>query len=347
MRARLAPCRLDDKSTRRLGRAGDLGDPSTRRLVDLPLGDSSTRRLQRRTILRVRTSLEPAGSLLVTAPTADDLAHLRSIGVPAALLSHVDDPDERPRIDRDEDVLLIVVRFPYRQLDQAVPFVSLPLSIFLTPGAIAMVAPHSSVYLEKELAADLRELRGATRTHFVLRLMRHLAGEFLLSLRDLTAAVDALESALRRSQRNAELFELLRYQKSLVYFSTSLTANELLLERLEKATFIEWDQSDRDLLQDVLVETRQALDMVRIQENILANMMDAFASIVSNNLNTVMKFLTAATIIVAVPTLIASIYGMNVALPGARSAYAFPTILALSVVLSAALAVLFVKKRWF
>lgn len=295
----------------------------------------------------MRKSLEHTGSLLVTAPDADDLAYLRSFGIPDALLVHAGDPDERPRIDRAGDMLLIVVRFPYRQPHATTPYVSLPLSIYITDAGIVLVAPRAAPYLEEDLVRDLSELGAATRTHFVLRLMLHLAGEFLTSFRDLTREVDALEAALNRSQRNAEIFELLRYQKSLVHFSTSLAANELLLERLEKATFLEWDEDDRDLLQDVQVETRQAIEMVRIQEEILASMMDAFASIVSNNLNTVVKFLTAATIIVAIPTLIASLYGMNVALPGARSLHAFSAILALSLAITAALTLLFVKKKWF
>ena len=295
----------------------------------------------------MRKSLEPSGSLLVTAPDADDLVHLRNLGISDALLTHVGDPDERPRIARGDRTLLIVVRFPYRRPSAPTPYGSLPLSIFMTGTQVAMVAPHASAYLEHDLAEDLRDLRGATHTHFILRLMLHLAAEFLDSLRELTREVDALEAALSRSQRNAEIFELLRHQKSLVHFSTSLAANEMLLERLEKAPFIEWDAEDRDLLQDVLVETRQALDMVRIQEGILSSTMDAFASIVSNNLNTVMKFLTSATIIIAVPNLIASIYGMNVALPGARWPYAFSAILALSLALVAALTLLFVKKKWF
>jgi magnesium transporter len=140
--------------------------------------------------------------------------------------------------------------------------------------------------------------------------------------------------------------QLLRYEKSLVYFTTALKSNELVLERLGKGHILGWPPEEADLLEDVSVEIRQAIEMVDISQNILSQMMDAFASIVSNNLNEVMKILTAATIIVAFPTLIASLYGMNVALPGARHPLAFAAVLAGSFLVAALLALILRRKKW-
>jgi magnesium transporter len=158
--------------------------------------------------------------------------------------------------------------------------------------------------------------------------------------------VDALESQLRRSLRNEEVMGLLAYQKSLTYFATGMKANELMLERFESLPLVKLAGPDADLLDDVRIEIRQAIAMVDIADNVLSDMMDAFASIVSNNLNAVMKVLTSVTILLAVPTLIVSVYGMNVGLPGAGSPGAFIVLVGLSVAITGGLFVLFRRKNW-
>jgi magnesium transporter len=165
-------------------------------------------------------------------------------------------------------------------------------------------------------------------------------------VREIDSAAERLEDRLGRSLRNEEVLGLLGYQKSLTHFATAMRANEIVVDRLRKLPAFEWSAAEHELLEDVLVEVRQAIEMVEIADNILAQMMDAFASIVSNNLNSVMKMLTVVTILLAVPTLIASLYGMNVGLPGAHSRYAFAGITALCVLLGAGLVVLFKRRNW-
>jgi len=147
--------------------------------------------------------------------------------------------------------------------------------------------------------------------------------------------------------RNKEVLELLRYQKSLVLFETALKSNELLMERLQRSRIFHSYPEDEDLLEDVLTENQQAIQMVGIASNILSQMMDAFASIISNNLNQVMKFLASVTIVMAIPTMIASFYGMNVNLPLVHEFYDFGIVLILSAVICTIVATIFWRKGWF
>ena len=171
----------------------------------------------------------------------------------------------------------------------------------------------------------------------VLQLCWKIADAYLAALRDINTRVDQLEGELRRALRNEAVLGLLQQQKSLTYFATGMKSNELMLERFESTPQAQLDAAGNELLAEVRIEMRQAIEMVDIAYSVLSDMMDAFASIVSNNLNSVMKMLTSVTILLAVPTLVASIYGMNVDLPGERSAGTFTWILVGCGVLCAAL----------
>jgi magnesium transporter len=274
------------------------------------------------------------------------LAALRALGIPDSLLDHVRDLGERPRVRHQGDVVLVVVSYPHRQPGgDPIAYLTSPLSVFVVDGTVITLAPRPLPFL-----ADLR--REATAepprnpTHFVLRLMERVAEAFLDGVREIDSAAERLEDRLGRSLRNEEVLGLLGYQKSLTHFATAMRANEIVLDRLRKLPAFEWSAAEHELLEDVLVEVRQAIEMVEIADNILAQMMDAFASIVSNNLNSVMKMLTSVTILLAVPTLIASLYGMNVGLPGARSPWAFAGLVGLSVLICAVLVLIFRKRSW-
>ena len=247
------------------------------------------------------------------------------------------------------DALLLVLHYPSRPVhDAAVPFVTRPLSIILTPRTIITLAPEGAGPLAALLPVGQPE--GEVRVEagaFMSRLLLTLADEYVRSLEAVDAAVGTLEGSLTRSLRNEEVLELLKYAKSLVYFATGLKGDELVIARLRRDPILHLSAEDADRLEDVMVELRQAIEMAEISENILGQMMDAFASIVSNNLNAVMKVLTSATILISVPTLIVSVYGMNVSLPGAAHAGAFGALMALSVLVTAALAVLFRRRNWF
>jgi magnesium transporter len=273
---------------------------------------------------------------------------VRQFGVPTELLAHVQDMDERPHLDLAADSVLVVLLYPApRTGDDGPPWIMRPLSVVLTPRGIVTLAAAPVDGLQAMLHESARHKVSTQRpVEFLLRTCWHVADACLNALRDINARVDALESELRRSLRNEEVMGLLEYQKSLTYFATGMKANELTLERFESLPMVKLAGPDQELLDDVRIEMRQAIAMVDIADRVLSDMMDAFASIVSNNLNSVMKVLTSVTILLAVPTLIASLYGMNVRLPGARDPLAFVALVAFSAAISGGLFLVFRKKNW-
>jgi magnesium transporter len=173
-----------------------------------------------------------------------------------------------------------------------------------------------------------------------------VAHHFLTQVGEIERTVDELEDRLQRSLQNREVMELLRYQKSLVHFMTAVRGNELILERLRNGDLFELARTDHALLADVEVEHRQAVERVEITSDILSNMMDAFASIISNNLNVVMKLLTSMTVVLIIPTVFATFYGMNVPLPFEHHPWTFWAIVAVSLACSLGVGLVFWKKDW-
>jgi magnesium transporter len=166
-------------------------------------------------------------------------------------------------------------------------------------------------------------------------------------LKEINNRRNTYEQKLYDSNRNEELLNLMRIQKSLLYFVTALRGNELLMMKLERTNFLGLSEEEREILNDLIIETSQALEMANIYNNILSSTLDAFASIISNNLNSVMKRLTSITIILSLPALVTSIYGMNVEIPYAHTAHAFYIPVVLSLVVSIIIAWYFMKKKWF
>ena len=300
---------------------------------------------------RLRTLDTPARNCWVNAvaPSDDDISYLeQNLGVPRSFLTAALDTDERARTDKEDTSTLILLRVPYRQGEQAdVPFTTLPVAVILADDRIVTVCSVDHPILRDFAEGQVAGFSPTKRNRFILQLLLRTAMHYLRYLREINREVDTLEDKLQRSMRNEELLGLLKYQKSLVYFTTSLRSNELMMERLRRSRLFETYPDDQDLLDDVLTENQQAIEMVGIANNILSQMMDAFASIISNNLNVVMKFLTSVTIVLTLPTLVASFYGMNVALPLQNSPHAFLLTLMFSLLLSFVVVLLFLKKHWF
>jgi magnesium transporter len=192
----------------------------------------------------------------------------------------------------------------------------------------------------------VRGLSTAKRNRFILHLLHLTASKYLSYLREINKALDTLEDQLKASTRNKELHGILRYQKSLVYFTEALRSNELMMERLQRGQFFTTYPDDEDLLEDALTENQQAIAMTSIATEILSSTMDAFASIISNNVNIVMKFLAAATIILMVPNILSGFWGMNVDVPFTNWPWAFPAIMAVSILLAVLVARIFIRRDW-
>jgi magnesium transporter len=283
----------------------------------------------------------------VVDPTADELARLREMGIPAEFITYPLDLDERPRVEKDEGETLILLRVPYAQGANAdVPYTTIPLGLIMDGQWIMTLCRYDHEMLREMAAGKVRGLSTAKRNRFILQLLLNAAQKYLAYLREINKSVDILEDQLQMAMRNRELIGLLKYQKCLVYFTTALKANELMMERLHRSGFFRTYPDDEDLLEDVITENQQAIEMTNIASNILSSMMDAFASIISNNMNMVMKFLAAVTIIIAVPTLFASFYGMNVTLPGQSHPLSFLVILGLSLAVALLMIRLFIRRDW-
>jgi magnesium transporter len=295
----------------------------------------------------LRAIPEPiVGSWLnVIQPTPAEISHLLELGIPQDYITYSLDIDERARVEREDGELLILLRVSFFEGEAAdIPYITIPLGIILTDHYIVTICRQENEVVQE--MTRLKDLSTIKRNRFVLRLLLRAATRYLTHLRQITKAVDALEDQLQLSTRNKEVLQLLKYQKSLTLFTTALKSHELMMKRLQQSQMFRAYEEDEDLLEDVLTETQQAIEMTNISSNILSSMMDAFASIISNNLNGVMKFLASITIIVSLPTLIASFYGMNVKLPLENHTLAFIVIILMALVVTTIVGVIFWRRDW-
>ena len=282
-------------------------------------------------------------------PTSDEISDLVKLGIPLDFITSPLDLDERPRSEKDDEgAQLILIKIPFFQGDERdVPYTSIPLGIILTEKYVITVCKKNNIILDELLRTRLKGFSTGKKIRFVLRVLLLSATKFLSYLREINTSVELVEDNLTASMRNKEVLELLKYQKSLVYFETALKSNELMMERLQKTPIFRRFPEDEDLLEDVLTENQQAIEMVAIAENILSSMMDAFASIISNNLNVVMKFLASVTIVLSIPTIITSFFGMNVTLPMSSQPWSYLGIISIFVALCLLVIMIFIRKDWF
>jgi len=285
----------------------------------------------------------------VSNPTADELKELSAdLDIPLDFLTDSLDVDERSRIEAENNTILIVLRAPKYDKDKPdVPYTTLPIGIVITKGAIVTICSSDTGEVLDLYNSKLRNLSTENRSRFLLHLLHGAAFFYLKYLKEINRRTNEVETELQKATKNEELIKLLNIEKSLEFFTTSLKSNEFMMERLPRIKALELNDDDKELLEDVVIDNKQAIEMANIYSNILSGMMDAFASVISNNLNIVMKFLTSVTIILMLPTLIASIYGMNVTLPFQRSPHAFFIAIGVSFALSSIGVLVFLKKRWF
>jgi magnesium transporter len=282
-------------------------------------------------------------------PSAEEIQHLAKLGIPYDFITYALDLDERPRIEREDDgTRLIILRIPIAFGPEAdLPFNTIPMGIITTDNYIVTVCKYESSLLDDFINGRARNFSTGKRNRMLLHILLRTASRYLDYLRQLNKDVDLLEDQLTKSMRNKELLDLLRYQKSLVYFTTALKANQLILEHLNKTHTFRAFEEDEDLLEDVITENQQAIEMTAISNGILSSMMDAFASIISNNLNVVMKFLASITIVLSIPTIVTSFFGMNVNLPFDSNPLAYLIVIAIFMVICLIVVYVFIRRDWF
>lgn len=285
----------------------------------------------------------------VISPEKDELKKLADeLLIPSDFLTDPLDIDERARIETEDGFLLIVLRLPKYQKDLDIPFTTFPAGIILTKDdTIVIISSFDITDILDMSNSRAKGIADGKRSGVVLHIFLKTALLYLRHLKEINMRTSEIEKELQKSLKNEELIKLLNIEKSLVFFTTSLKSNELMMERLMKTELLKLTPVDRDRLEDVLIDNRQAIEMTNIYSNILSGMMDAFASVISNNLNVVMKILTSMTIILMIPTLTASIYGMNIELPFQHSPHAFYIVTGISFSLSLLCVLIFIKNKWF
>lgn len=290
--------------------------------------------------------------LCLSEPTDVELATVsQQTGVDLADLRAPLDDEERSRIDVEDDYTMIIVDIPtVEERGGRDWYETIPLSIIVTEDLIITVCMQDTPVLHPFMEGTIRGFNTFMRSRFILQILYRNASTYLRYLRIIDRESDKLEFKLRHAMQNREIMMLLELSKTLVYFTTSLKSNEIVMEKLTTLARIQQYPDDEDLLDDVIIENKQAIEMANIYSGILSGTMDAFASVISNNLNIVMKFLATITIVMSIPTMVASFYGMNVnsrGMPFADSPYGFVIVMGFTLVLTLIVAWIFSKKDLF
>ena len=282
---------------------------------------SNTQEINGKTVTKLEQieQIVPDCWVNLSAPTEDELEYVETeLDIPSEFLRYPLDEEERPRIDTgdDDNQMLIIADLPYvRREGSNAKYETQPLGIILAGKCLVTISLREASTLDQFKSNRFRDFRTGYRTRFTFQIMFAGAKDYLKFLRFMDKTIDSAERQLTKSVSNKELFKLMELGKSLIYFSTSLKSNQGVLEKLMRGKFIKQYDEDQDLLEDVMIEYSQAYEMANIYASIINGTMDAYASIISNNLNIVMKFMTAMTIVLSVPTLIFSFFGQNIPMP--------------------------------
>jgi len=272
-----------------------------------------------------------------------------SLDVPLDFLTDSLDIDERSRFEIEDNVKLIVIKTPtennsFNESDAY--YITIPICIILTHQQIITVNSFENDAIKKFLNT-FQNRQPDNRKMMVLKIFEKIVTNFLDYLKEINQRRNLLEQKLYASNRNEELLELVRIQKSLVYFVTTLRSNEMMMIKIERTNMLGLNEEEREFLNDLIVDNSQALEMANIYTNILSSTLDCFASIISNNLNNVMKRLTIITIVLTVPVLISSVFGMNIPNPFQNNGHSFYYVIIISILLSISLSYYFVRKKIF
>lgn len=278
----------------------------------------------------------------------EEFSKLSSVlNIPLDFLKDSLDIDERSRYEADEEVKLVVIKTPTENNsfnDSDAFYITIPICIILTAGQIVTVNSFENEAIKKFLNS-FPNRHPDKKNMMVLKIFEKVINTYQDHLKEINQRRNALEQKLYASSRNEELFQLMRIQKSLVYFVTALRSNELLMMKIARTDFLMLNEEEKDFLDDLIIETSQALETANTYTSILSGTLDAFASIISNNQNMVLKRLTTITLFMSIPVLIASIYGMNVPIPFQHSPLAFWVPITVSLLLLAYVIFTFIRRK--
>lgn len=294
-------------------------------------------------------TIEPGCWINIVAPSDQELLLVsKKTGAPLEFLRAAMDEEETSRIDMEGNNILFVLDIPFTEMEaNSLTYDTYPLAIIHTEKEIITVCLKNSKILTDFAEGKVKSFFTFKRSRFILQILFKISTYYLLYLRQIDKKSVMIERKLHKSLKNKELIQLLSLEKSLVYFSTSLKANEITLEKMLKMEIMQKYPEDKDVLEDVIIENKQAIEMANIYSNILSGTMDAFASVISNNLNIVMKFLASITIVMAIPTMVSGLFGMNVIVPLAENPQGFWVIIAIIAALCLGAVIVLNRKDMF
>ncbi len=299
--------------------------------------------------LQATDGFPPGSWIHVAKPDEAEIERLHTaLGIPRSFLAAALDPREVARTDSQHDFHLIIVRAPYDFGETGrAPFRTVPLAMITGAEHFITISHHRLDFVhDLNYEYDEAELHTRRANRMILAILGVVGHWFLHYLEELDRRMEDTEDRLADSIENSEMLELLRYEKSLVYMKTGLEWNDTMVQHLHDKEHFDWTADELELLDDVQIEYQQGFLMAETMQTVLGEMTDAFASLISNNLNVVMKFLAAITIVLTMPAIISSLYGMNVALPGESTWAAFVAVLVVSVALSVAVGWWFHRQGW-
>jgi magnesium transporter len=285
--------------------------------------------------------------VIATKPTSAEINLLvTDFNIPEDVITDMLDDDELSRLEIDEDKIYLIVRIPFSNTDNGIPFITIPLGFIIMNDCIVILCQRKNELVDFLIENKNGAFVKANKWDFLLNLFLKNSKNFTNYLKKINAQITLIENDLERSTKNKELHKLLKMEKCLVYYNTSLHSNQLLWSKLNKSRYIKKDSYTEDLMDDVIIENRQAIEMAKIYTDIQNGLTDAFGSIISNNLNIVMKQLTVVTVILMIPTLISSFFGMNIKNGLETKPMAFAAILIVSLFLSLVAVFLIRSKKW-
>ncbi len=289
-------------------------------------------------ITEITTEYKKGNWINMVSPTQEEIEEVcKHVNIEESFIKYALDNEEKARIDIEEEdnTILFIIDVPVRERERdSIIYSTMPIGIiFVRDDYIITVSLNKNQIIEN-LEKKLKNIITYKKSRMLLQIFYSNAELYLNLLKKINKETEIAEYILKNSMKNKELLKLLSLEKSLVYFTTSLKANEVVMEKTMRGKIVKLYEEDEDLLEDSIIENKQAIEMSKIYSDILTGTMDAYASIISNNLNGVMKFLTSITIILAIPTMLASYWGMNVKVPLENNPLAFYIILLVSVIVA-------------
>ncbi len=292
---------------------------------------------------------EPGSWIDLVSPTEEELRRVSGeLNIPLDLLSGALDEEEKSRVEIEDGLTYVIVDIPVLVVeDDERGYDTIPLGMIVHPDHLITICLRVNPILGEFERGMVRGFFTFKKTRFLFQILQTISAFYLRYLYRIDRETDKLERELRASSRNESIYDLLNLQKALVYFTTSLRSNEAVLQKLMRGKSVKMYEEDEELLEDTITEYRQASEMAKIYTDILTGMMDAFASVISNNLNQVMKLLTSITIMLSIPVIVSSFWGMNVPVPFGSYVHGFTIAIVIAFVISLGFAIVFWRKRYF